>query len=90
MAAGFGGGISLINAWLLARCSRRDAEAPGRTAQHTLMAAYACVIQRFVVVALLFAFGMGALKLTPLAMIGTFIIGQFVLVISATKRLRQK
>jgi uncharacterized membrane protein (DUF4010 family) len=89
LAAGYGGGVAAVNALLLARCARRDAEATERTPGQSLTAAYVCVIQRFLAIALLFGLGMAAMKLPPLAMLASFIGGQLVMVISGTRQLQQ-
>lgn len=88
-SSGFGGSIAAVNALLLARCMRRDACAPERTPQQSLAAAFICVAQRFVVVTLLFALGLGGLALPPLALLAGFIAGQLVLVIIGTQLLKQ-
>ena len=90
VSAGFGGGIAVVNALLVTRCARRDAQAPERTPQQSLAAMSVCVIQRFVLAALLFAFGLGALQLKPFALLAGFIAGQFVMVIIGTQQLKQK
>jgi len=90
IAAGFGIGIAVVNALLLARCARRDAQAPERTPPQIMAAVYICVIQRFVLAALLFAFGLGALQLKPFALLAGFIIGQLVAVIIGMQQLKQK
>jgi F0F1-type ATP synthase assembly protein I len=90
VSAGFGGGIAVVNALLVWRCARRDSLAPERTPQQSLTAIYMCVIQRFVFAALLFAFGLGALKLKPFALLAGFIAGQLVMVIIGTQQLKQK
>jgi F0F1-type ATP synthase assembly protein I len=86
----FGGGIAAVNALLVARCASRDARAPGRTPQQSLTAVFLCVVQRFLVVTLLFACGLGALTLRPLALLAGFIAGQLVLVIIGTQQLTRK
>jgi len=86
----YGGGVAATNAALQARCAHRDAQAPERSPQQSLVAIYICMVQRFLLAALLFALGLGALKLEPLAVLTGFIIGQVVLVISGTKQLTQK
>ena len=89
-SCGFGGGLAAVNALLVARCARRDARAPERTPQQSLAAVFLCVAQRFLVVTLLFAFGLGVLKLKPLALLAGFIAGQLVMVIIGTQQLKQK
>jgi F0F1-type ATP synthase assembly protein I len=86
----FGGGIAAVNALLVARCASRDAHTPERTPQQSLAAVFLCVAQRFLVAALLFAFGLGALQLRPLALLAGFIAGQLVMVIIGTQQLEQK
>ncbi len=90
VAAGFGVGIAVVNALLLARCARRDAQALQRTPPQIMVAVYVCVIQRFVLAALLFAFGLGALQLKPLALLIGFIVGQIAMVIIGMQQLKQK
>jgi len=86
----FGGFIAAANALVLARCSRRDALATERTPQQSLVAGYICMVQRFLLAALLFAFGLGVLRLEALALLTGFISGQFVMVIMGIKLLEQK
>jgi len=86
----FGGGVAAANALFLARCARRDALATERTPQQSLVAGYSCMVQRFLLVALLFAFGLGALRFEALALLTGFIGGQLVMVITGIKQLEQK
>ena len=86
----YGGCVAAVNALLLARCTQRDARVPERSPQQSLVAAYLCALQRFLVVALLFVVGLGALMLKPLALLAGFIVGQLVMVISGTQLLKQK
>jgi ATP synthase protein I len=88
-AAGFGGSIAVMNALLAMRCASRDARALERTPQQSLAALYLCVVQRFVVAALLFALGLGALKLNGLPLLAGFIAGQFVMIIIGTQQLKK-
>jgi ATP synthase protein I len=85
----YGGCVAAVNALLLARCAHRDATAPQRSPQQTLVAGYLCVLQRFLVIALLFASGLGLLKLQPLALFSGFIVGQLVMVIMESQRLKK-
>jgi F0F1-type ATP synthase assembly protein I len=90
LSVGYGGGIAATNAVLLGRCSRREARRDAVTAQHSLVAGYACAVQRFLIVALLFAAAMMTLKEQGLAILSGFVAGQLVLVIFGTQQLRQK
>lgn len=86
----YGGGIAATNGLVQARCLHRDAQAPQRSPQQSLVAVYVCVVQRFLLVALLFALGLGGLKLEPLAVLAGFVVGQIALVISGTNALTKK
>jgi len=85
----YGGCVATVNGLLLARCAHRDVKAPQRSPQQSLAAAYLCVVQRFLVIASLFALGLGLLKLKPMALMTGFIAGQLVLVIMETQRLKK-
>ena len=85
----YGGCVAAVNALLVARCAHRDVKAPERSPQQSVAAVYLCVVQRFVVTALLFALGLGLLKLKPLALLSGFIVGQLVMVILETQRLKK-
>ena len=85
----YGGCLAAVNAVLLARCAHRDVKAPQRSPQQSLAAVYLCVVQRFLVIALLFALGLGLLKLKALALLTGFIAGQLVMVIMETQRLKK-
>ena len=85
----YGGCMAAVNALLLARCAHRDVNAPDRSPQQSLAAVYLCVVQRFLVIALLFALGLGLLKLKALALMTGFIAGQLVMVLMETQRLKK-
>jgi ATP synthase protein I len=85
----YGGCMAAANALLLRRCAQRDARAPERSPQQSLLAVYLCVVQRLLLAALLFALGLGLLKLEPLALLSGFIAGQLVMVIMETQRLKK-
>ncbi len=90
ISVGCGGGIAAGNALLAARCARRDAQAPERSPQQSLAALYICVVQRFVIVAGLFALVMGTGRLDPLAVMTGFIVGQLVMIFFGTQQLTQQ
>lgn len=90
LSVGYGGGIAATNAIMLSRCTRREEQRDAKTAQHSLVAGYACAVQRFLIVALLFAAVMMTLKEQGLAILSGFITGQLVMVILGTQQLRQK
>ena len=85
----YGGLLATVNALLIARCAHRDAKAPQRSPQQSVAAAYVCVAQRFLALALLFALGLGLLELRPGALLSGFIAGQLVMVIMETQRLNK-
>lgn len=81
----FGGGIAVSNTSLLAWRARRLEQRPPTDAHRDLRAFYFSALERLVIVALLFVAGLGALKLQPLPLLGGFIVGQLVLMISSFK-----
>ena len=85
----YGGLIAITNALLIARCAYRDAKAPQRSPQQSVAAAYVCLAQRFVALALLFALGLGLLELQPGALLSGFVASQLVMVIMETQRLNK-
>jgi len=81
----FGGCISITNSlllfWRLNRGGKHPSGDPGRY----LGSFFAFAIERFLVVAVLFAIGMGVLKLVPLPLMLGFIAGQVALVASGLR-----
>ena len=77
----FGGLIAMTNVLLL-EWRRRCADA-GRalSAGESLRLLYRSALERFVLVALLFALALATLQLAPLALITGFIVGQLALVL---------
>jgi hypothetical protein len=85
-SAGFGGAIALINVLLLEW--RRYQTDTGRAidARQSLLVLYRSALERLLLVALLFALGLGALALDPLALLTGFVVGQVALLLTGTKR----
>ena len=85
-SAGFGGAIALINVLLLEW--RRYQTDTGRAidARQSLLVLYRSALERLLLVALLFALGLGALALDPLALLTGFVMGQVALLLTGTKR----
>ena len=85
-SAGFGGAIAIINVLLLEW--RRYQTDKGRAidARLSLLVIYRSALERMLLVALLFALGLGALALDPLALLTGFITGQVALLLTGTKR----
>jgi ATP synthase protein I len=81
----FGGLTAALNVgWLLWRRQRADT---GRALSggQSLRLLYRNALERFVLVALLFALGLGVLKLDPLALLTGFVVGQLALVFLGMK-----
>jgi len=77
----FGSGISLNNLFLQHRYLRRAKTQARADAEHNLRLMMSCSLQRFIATIVLFALGMGALQLLPLAVIGGFgvaLVAQYV------------
>ena len=74
-----GGGISVVNGALLAWRMVRAALHPAHEAHHQLRLMYFYAAERFLVVVALLCLCITVLKLTPLALLGGFVMGQAVL-----------
>ena len=81
-SAAFGGAIACAS-WLLLQWRRTTAER-GRalSAGQSIRLLYRTAVERFVLVVVLFALGLGAWQLDPLALLTGFIVGQLALVIT--------
>lgn len=79
---GYGGVVALTNTLLLSWRMRSSARQPGQRPQQELFRLYRSSVERFFVVALLIAAGLGWLKLMPALLLTGFVIGQMVLVVS--------
>ena len=75
-----GGGISIVNVVLLAWRMVRAAKHPAHEAQHQLRLMYFYATERFLVVVALLCLSIVVLKLSPLALLGGFVMGQAVFV----------
>lgn len=73
-----GGAISIVNAALIAWRMARSALHPAHEAHHQLRLLYFYAAERFLVVATLLCLCL-AMKLSPLALLGGFVIGQAIL-----------
>lgn len=84
-SAGYGGLAAALNVGLL-QWRRRRAEA-GRalSARESLGVLYRSALERFIVIALLFALGLGVWRLDPLAVLAGFVAGQLALVFMGMK-----
>ena len=76
-----GGLIAMTNVVLLEWRRRRADSGRALSAGESLRLLYRSAVERFVLVALLFAVALGILQLDPLALITGFITGQLALVI---------
>lgn len=86
LAAGYGGAIALINAWLMVRRLTRAsqlAEANPISGTYTL---YFGAVERFVFVLVAMGVGLGALRLDPLPLLATFTLALVTYIIAAGKQ----
>lgn len=81
LAAGYGGAVALASTLLLFWFWHRAEQKAGASVQHNMRLLVGSAIVRFVAVLVLFALGMGALKLAPLPQLIAFIAGQTALAI---------
>jgi hypothetical protein len=77
-----GGGISVVNAALLAWRMVRAALHPAHEAHHQLRLMYLYAIERFLVVLVLLCMCIAVLKLSPPALLAGFVTGQSVLLVA--------
>ena len=75
-ATAYGGGIAALNTWLLGRRVLRASEVAKTHPGQETMVLYVGVIQRFVVVLMLFGLGMGWLGLQPVPLLIGFAVAQ--------------
>jgi ATP synthase protein I len=74
-----GGAVSIVNATLLAWRMARAALHPAHEAHHQLRLMYFYAAERFMVVVVLLCLCFAVLKLSPLALLGGFVMGQALL-----------
>lgn len=74
-----GGGVAVVNGALLAWRMVRAALHPAHEAHHQLRLMYFYAAERFLVVIVLLCLCIAVLKLSPLALLGGFVMGQAVL-----------
>jgi hypothetical protein len=89
MAVLSGGGVSVLNGALLAWRMSKAASVSAHDAHLQLRLLYYYAAERFLVVVALLALCLAVLKLSPLALLGGFVLGQAVL-LSARLLLRLK
>lgn len=71
-----GGGVSVLNGALLAWRMTRAALYPAHDAHQQLRLMYFCAAERFLAVVALLGICLAVLKLSPLAVLGGFVLGQ--------------
>lgn len=81
-ATWFGGMVAVTNTGLLAWRMRAGAQQAGRSPGQELARLVRSSLERFFMVALLIAAGLGWLKLMPAPLLLGFVLGQLVLVVS--------
>jgi hypothetical protein len=85
-----GGGVSVVNGAMLAWRMSRAALSSVQNAHHQLRLMYFYAAERFLVVVVLLGLCMVALKLSPLALLGGFVMGQAVLLAARLFLIRLK
>ena len=82
MAAWFGGAVALANTMLLAWRMRNSCREPGQEPRRELSRLVRSSMERFLMVSLLIAAGLGWMKLMPLPLLAGFALGQLTLMVS--------
>lgn len=85
-AAWFGGLVAVANTLMLAWRIRAAAQRAGKSPGQELAGFVRSSVERFLMVALLIAAGLGWLKLMPAPLLLGFVLGQLVLVVSTIIR----
>jgi ATP synthase protein I len=86
LSAGFGGGIAMASSLLLGWRRHRADTGRALSGQASLGLLYRTAFERFGLVVLLLALGLGWLRLEPVALIAGFIAGQLALFINVTTK----
>lgn len=89
LPAAFGGAIAIANTILLSRRLDVAGAMAKDNPEGGVLALYLGVVQRFVFVLVMFGVGMGALKLLPPPLLGTFAVAQLAFMFFGTKRTKQ-
>jgi ATP synthase protein I len=76
LSSAYGGGIALLSGWMLGRRVARATEVAKHSPGRETSVLYIGAIQRFVVILVLFALGMGKLGLAPLPVVVGFAAAQ--------------
>lgn len=76
LAALYGGGVALINTWMLGRRVQRADDVVADNAQRGMIMLYISAVARFVFIVVALAVGLGGLKLAPLPLVATFVGAQ--------------
>jgi ATP synthase protein I len=84
-AVWFGGMTAVLNAGLLHWRRHRAAAGRALSAGQSLRLLYRTALERFVLVMVLFALGLGVLELAPLALVSGFVAGQLALILMGLK-----
>jgi ATP synthase protein I len=85
-AVWYGAAVALVNGLLLVWRMRQSALQPSLDAQRHLRKFYRSSLERFFLVSLLLAGGLGLLNLLPLAVISGFVLGQVTLIVAEFMR----
>lgn len=86
VAAGYGGGVALASAWLLARGVSRAGELAKTNLRYSAYSLYFGALQRFVLVLVGLAIGLGVIRLAPIPLLASFGIAQLGYLIAAGKQ----
>jgi ATP synthase protein I len=82
----YGGAIALANTLLLSRRVAQAGEIAKTSPQQSVNALYFGVVQRFVFVLVALGFGLGYLKLSPVPLLGTFMVSQLAYMLMGTRQ----
>ncbi|HRJ51469.1 MAG TPA: ATP synthase subunit I [Candidatus Thiothrix moscowensis] len=86
LPAFYGGAVALANTMLLSRRVAVAGEIAKTNPERSVYALYFGVVQRFVFVLVALGFGLGYLELTPVPLLGTFMVAQLAYMLMGTRQ----
>lgn len=86
LPAFYGGAVALANTMLLSRRIAQAGELAKTSPQQSVNALYVGVVQRFVFVLVALGFGLGYLELSPVPLLGTFMVSQLAYMLMGTRQ----
>lgn len=88
VAALYGGGIALINTWMLGRRVQHVGRVVAESAQTGMALLYLSAVLRFLFILVAIAFGLAVMKLAPVPLIANFVGAQLAFMLASVAVVR--